>query len=256
MILRFCLCAFIFFHRLCVGVRSLLCLRACESRVNSLNSVNVKFIGIEFNDICVAQKRAHSMDDGKAFVLFEKWIDLLNSNGRTPLVHLVNHLIQFMLFMLFVTAPWGCKFIFSIYISTSTFHPFSRSISFFPDIVNSKLGMPRPQIGQSISQQGFFSSRDSLSVPCVSQPLHSYSATTSDMDLSRKNESKSCSKLKPGEQPLLGSWNPSTAAPRESMAHPTATSASTNHLTSNNGNGVNSNSADRWEWEENELIMI
>lgn len=105
--------------------------------------------------------------------------------------------------------------------------------------------MPRPQIGQSISQQGFFSSRDSLSVPCVSQPLHSYSATTSDMDLSRKNESKSSSKLKAGEQPLLGSWNPSTAQ-RESLAHPTATSASTNHLTSNNGNGVNSNNnADR-----------
>ncbi|KAG5670425.1 hypothetical protein PVAND_000691 [Polypedilum vanderplanki] len=113
------------------------------------------------------------------------------------------------------------------------------------DIVNSKLGMPRPQIGQSISQQGFFSSRDSLSVPCVSQPLHSYSATTSDMDLSRKNEGKSSSKLKSNEQPLLGSWNPSTA-PRESLAHPTATSASTNHLTSNNGNGVNnSNNADR-----------
>ena len=105
--------------------------------------------------------------------------------------------------------------------------------------------MPRPQIGQSISQQGFFSSRDSLSVPCVSQPLHSYSATTSDMDLSRKNESKSSSKLKPGEQPLLGSWNPSTVAPRELIAHPTATSASTNHLTSNNGNGVNNNNADR-----------
>lgn len=108
--------------------------------------------------------------------------------------------------------------------------------------------MPRPQIGQSISQQGFFSSRDSLSVPCVSQPLHSYSATTSDMDLSRKNESKSSSKLKPGEQPLLGSWNPSSSGglPRESLAHPTATSASTNHLTSNNGNGVNSsNNADR-----------
>jgi cyclic nucleotide gated channel alpha 3 len=105
--------------------------------------------------------------------------------------------------------------------------------------------MPRPQIGQSISQQGFFSSRDSLSVPCVSQPLHSYSATTSDMDLSRKHESKSSSKLKPGEQPLLGSWNPSTVAPRESIAHPAATSASTNHLNSNNGNGVTNNNADR-----------
>ena len=116
----------------------------------------------------------------------------------------------------------------------------------FTDIVNSKLGMPRPQIGQSISQQGFFSSRDSLSVPCVSQPLHSYSATTSDMDLSRKNESRGSSKLKPGEQPLLGSWNPSTLAPRESIGHPTATSASTNHLNTNNGNGVPNNNAERY----------
>lgn len=129
---------------------------------------------------------------------------------------------------------------------------FFSSISGFFYILKidiSKLGMPRPQIGQSISQQGFFSSRDSLPVQCVSHPLHSYSAATSDMDLSRKNESKSSSKLKPGEQPLLGSWNPSTA-PRPSIVahpHPTATSASTNHLTSNNGNGVNSNNnADRW----------
>lgn len=113
------------------------------------------------------------------------------------------------------------------------------------DVVNSKLGMPRPQIGPSISQQGFFSSRDSLSVPCVSNPLHSYSAATSDMDLSRKNESKSTSKLKAGEQPLLSSWNPSTA-PRGSIAHPTTASTSVNHLGSNNGSGVANNNADRW----------
>jgi hypothetical protein len=115
----------------------------------------------------------------------------------------------------------------------------------FTDIVNSKLGgMPRPQIGPSISQQGFFSSRDSLSVPCVSQPLQSYSAATSDMDLSRKNDSKSTSKLKPGEAPLLG-WNP-PSAPRESIVHPTTTSASVNHLgSSNNGSGVTNNNADR-----------
>lgn len=113
------------------------------------------------------------------------------------------------------------------------------------DIVNSKLGMPRSQIGQSISQQGFFSSRDSLSIPCVSQPLHSYSANTSDMDLSRKNDNSKAKKMKPGEQPLLGSWNPSSAAPRDSMAHPTTASVSTNHLTSNNDNAANSNNLDR-----------
>lgn len=125
-------------------------------------------------------------------------------------------------------------------------HSICFLLASYVDIVNSKLGMPRPQIGQSISQQGFFSSRDSLSVPCVSQPLHSYSATTSDMDLSRKNDSKNGSKLKPGEQPLLGSWHPSAVVPQESLAHPSVTSASTNHLTSNNGNGVNNNNADRW----------
>lgn len=97
--------------------------------------------------------------------------------------------------------------------------------------------MPRSQIGQSISQQGFFSSsRDSLSVPCVSQPLHSHvSATTSEMDLSRKGQKKDRGKLKPGEQPLLGSWNQS--APRETNPTPIGASASTNHLDSGNNNG-------------------
>lgn len=123
---------------------------------------------------------------------------------------------------------------------------FHSSLSLSSTDVNSKLGMPRPQIGPSISQQGFFSSRDSLTVPCVSQPLQSYSAATSDMDLSRKNESKSTSKLKASEQPLLSPWNPSTA-PRESIAHPTTASTSVNHLGSNNGSGVaNNNNADRW----------
>lgn len=106
--------------------------------------------------------------------------------------------------------------------------------------------MPRPQIGQSISQQGFFSSRDSLSVPCVSQPLHSHvSATTSEMDLSRKSQNKDRSKLKPGEQPLLGSWNPVQPAQPESRPPTVGTSASTNHLNSGNGNGDNCANAER-----------
>lgn len=134
-----------------------------------------------------------------------------------------------------------------IYIVQPPFnHKTNQKFNFsIADVVNSKLGMPRPQIGPSISQQGFFSSRDSLSVPCVSNPLQSYSAATSDMDLSRKNESKSTSKLKTGEQPLLSSWNPSTA-PRGSIAHPTTASTSVNHLGSNNGSGVANNNADRW----------
>ncbi|CRL07220.1 CLUMA_CG020201, isoform A [Clunio marinus] len=116
---------------------------------------------------------------------------------------------------------------------------------YLPEIVNSKLGMPRSQIGQSISQQGFFSSRDSLSVPCVSQPLHSYSATASDIDLSRKTDGKNSSKLKAAEQPLLGSWNPTAVVPRESQVNPTVSSLSTNHLTSNNSNGASNNNPER-----------
>lgn len=109
--------------------------------------------------------------------------------------------------------------------------------------------MPRgAQIGQSISQQKIFlSSRDSLSVPCVSQPLHPHVSTntTSEMDLSKPHDRKDRSKLKPGEQPLLGgSWN---SAPRGSNAAHTpavgvqgagvGTTASVNYLSSNNGNG-------------------
>lgn len=142
---------------------------------------------------------------------------------------------------------WGFPIITGAFVESNSFFWLRILIGslVIADIVNSKLGMPRSQIGQSISQQGFFSSRDSLSIPCVSQPLHSYSATTSDMDLSRKNDNNKAKKMKPGEQPLLGSWNPSSAAPRDSMAHPTTASVSTNHLTSNNDNAANSNNLDR-----------
>ena len=108
--------------------------------------------------------------------------------------------------------------------------------------------MPRgAQIGQSISQQKIFlSSRDSLSIPCVSQPLHPHvsNTTASEMDLSKQLDKKDRSKLKPGEQPLLGgSWN---SAGRGSNANAPAigvqgagvgTTASVNYLSSNNGNG-------------------
>uniref|UniRef100_A0A182M132 Uncharacterized protein n=1 Tax=Anopheles culicifacies TaxID=139723 RepID=A0A182M132_9DIPT len=118
------------------------------------------------------------------------------------------------------------------------------------DIVSSKLGMSGPQLGQSISQQGFFSSRDSLAASGTSRPLHSHvSATTSEMDLSRKDRKRERSKLKAGDPPLLGSW--SRTGPRESNANamgPCATRASTNHLAAPCGTGTGStcNGADRY----------
>ncbi|GAB0098237.1 cyclic nucleotide-gated cation channel [Sergentomyia squamirostris] len=105
------------------------------------------------------------------------------------------------------------------------------------DIVSSKFGMSRPQLGQSISQQGFFSaSRDSLSAPCVvSRTTHSHvSATASEMDLSRKPQRKERGRLKPVEQPLLTPWNRTGA--RCSNANTVGTTIPSNHL-HNSGNG-------------------
>lgn len=102
--------------------------------------------------------------------------------------------------------------------------------------------MSRPsQLGQSISQQGFFSSsRDSLTAQCVTRTSqHSHvSATASEMDLSRnsKNKRKERGRLKAGEQPLLGSWN-RTGGGRCSNANTLGTLTSTNHL--NSGNSCN-----------------
>lgn len=92
-------------------------------------------------------------------------------------------------------------------------------------------------MGQSISQQGFFSSsRDSLSAQCVTRTSHSHvSATASEMDLSRNNKRKERGRLKPGEQPLLGSWN--RTGGRESNANTIGTIPSSNHL--NSGNSCN-----------------
>ncbi|XP_055606923.1 cyclic nucleotide-gated cation channel alpha-3 [Uranotaenia lowii] len=132
----------------------------------------------------------------------------------------------------------------------------SVSRSSLMDIVSAKLGMSGPQLGQSISQQGFFSSRDSLSASGTSRPLHSHvSATTSEMDLSRKDRKRERSKLKPGDQSLLGTWTRS--GPRESATHVTsaaaaaaaaaaATRASTNHLATPCGTGSTCNGADRY----------
>lgn len=103
------------------------------------------------------------------------------------------------------------------------------------DIVSSKFGMARPQFGQSISQQGFFStSRDSLSAGCITRISNKHvSASASEMDLSRKNRRKQKNKLKTSEQPLLESWNRTGA--RVSNANTLGTIPSTSYLNTANG---------------------
>ncbi|XP_055379586.1 cyclic nucleotide-gated cation channel alpha-3 isoform X2 [Condylostylus longicornis] len=117
----------------------------------------------------------------------------------------------------------------------------------FNDIVGPKFGMSRPQFGQSVSQQGFFSSHDSLTAPCVqSRASHPHvSVTASEMDLSRKQRRKERSnRLKPttsGEQPLLGgSWNRSGVV-RGSQDNTLNTTHSNNYLSG----GASCNGTDR-----------
>ncbi|XP_067630915.1 cyclic nucleotide-gated channel alpha-3 isoform X4 [Eurosta solidaginis] len=86
--------------------------------------------------------------------------------------------------------------------------------------LGSKFSMPQPKFGQSVSQQGFFTSHDSLATPCASRASNTHIATVStasDMDLlhsSNKQRRKSRGRLKTmsGEQPLLDSWQRSSAA--------------------------------------------
>ncbi|XP_037713359.1 cyclic nucleotide-gated cation channel beta-1 isoform X5 [Drosophila subpulchrella] len=80
-----------------------------------------------------------------------------------------------------------------------------------------KFGMTQPKFGQSVSQQGFFTSHDSLATPCASRASNSHMATVStasEMDLlHNKQRNKSRGRLKAaasGDQPLLGTWNRST----------------------------------------------
>ncbi|XP_036331245.1 cyclic nucleotide-gated cation channel alpha-3 [Rhagoletis pomonella] len=86
--------------------------------------------------------------------------------------------------------------------------------------LGSKFSMPQPKFGQSVSQQGFFTSHDSLATPCASRASNPHVATVStasEMDLlhsSNKQRRKSRGRLKTmsGEQPLLDSWQRSTTA--------------------------------------------
>uniref|UniRef100_A0A1B0BZN5 Ion transport domain-containing protein n=1 Tax=Glossina palpalis gambiensis TaxID=67801 RepID=A0A1B0BZN5_9MUSC len=84
--------------------------------------------------------------------------------------------------------------------------------------LGSKFGMSQPKFGQSVSQQGFFTSHDSLATPCASRASNPHVATVStasDMDLlyNKQARRKSRGRLKDmttSDAPLLGSWNRST----------------------------------------------
>ncbi|KAM7345009.1 uncharacterized protein ACRADG_011504 isoform 1-T1 [Cochliomyia hominivorax] len=83
--------------------------------------------------------------------------------------------------------------------------------------LGSKFGMSQPKFGQSVSQQGFFTSHDSLATPCASRAsnLHvANTSTASDMDLlhnkQQNDRRKSRGRLKDNDQPLLGTWTRST----------------------------------------------
>ncbi|TDG48343.1 hypothetical protein AWZ03_005298 [Drosophila navojoa] len=105
------------------------------------------------------------------------------------------------------------------FIDLGSLRRFSIDRQSFLDL-GPKFGMSQPKFGQSVSQQGFFTSHDSLATPCASRASNSHMAnvsTASEMDLlhnnkQRPNNNKSRGRLKTigGDQPLLGTWNRST----------------------------------------------
>lgn len=58
--------------------------------------------------------------------------------------------------------------------------------------------MSQPHFGQSVSQQGFFTSRDSLSVPCVDVTNTRGNSALSEMDLSSKRRGGGGKEMHPG----------------------------------------------------------
>ncbi|XP_053965162.1 cyclic nucleotide-gated cation channel beta-1 [Anastrepha ludens] len=105
------------------------------------------------------------------------------------------------------------------FIDLGSLRRFSIDRQSFLDL-GSKFSMPQPKFGQSVSQQGFFTSHDSLATPCASRASNPHVATVStasEMDLlhsSNKQRRKSRGRLKAmsGEQPLLDSWQRSATA--------------------------------------------
>nr|XP_017090959.1 potassium/sodium hyperpolarization-activated cyclic nucleotide-gated channel 4 isoform X2 [Drosophila bipectinata] len=102
------------------------------------------------------------------------------------------------------------------FIDLGSLRRFSIDRQSFLDL-GPKFGMTQPKFGQSVSQQGFFTSHDSLATPCASRASNSHMATVStasEMDLlHNKQRNMSRGRLKTttsGDQPLLGTWNRST----------------------------------------------
>ncbi|XP_034654554.1 cyclic nucleotide-gated cation channel beta-3 isoform X4 [Drosophila subobscura] len=110
-----------------------------------------------------------------------------------------------------------------------------------------KFGMSQPKFGQSVSQQGFFTSHDSLATPChnsrASNSQMATVSTASEMDLLHNSKQrggchKSRGRLKTttsGDQPLLsgtgtgtGTWNRSTHGGRGSQDNTLASGGNTN----------------------------
>ncbi|XP_062128763.1 cyclic nucleotide-gated cation channel beta-3 isoform X5 [Drosophila sulfurigaster albostrigata] len=94
----------------------------------------------------------------------------------------------------------------------------AAAVALYSTDLGPKFGMSQPKFGQSVSQQGFFTSHDSLATPCASRASNSHMATVStasEMDLlhnKQRHNNKSRGRLKTtsGDQPLLGTWNRST----------------------------------------------
>ncbi|KAH8407520.1 hypothetical protein KR222_004822 [Zaprionus bogoriensis] len=103
------------------------------------------------------------------------------------------------------------------FIDLGSLRRFSIDRQSFLDL-GPKFGISQPKFGQSVSQQGFFTSHDSLATPCASRASNSHMATVStasEMDLlhnKQRHNNKSRGRLKTtsGDQPLLGTWNRST----------------------------------------------
>nr|XP_041632999.1 cyclic nucleotide-gated cation channel beta-3 [Drosophila kikkawai] len=118
-----------------------------------------------------------------------------------------------------------------------------------------KFGMTQPKFGQSVSQQGFFTSHDSLATPCASRASNSHMATVStasEMDLlHNKQRNKSRGRLKTaasGDQPLLGTWNRSTGRGSQdnTLAGGGATSLAMGGIGHNQYGGNYCNGTDRY----------
>ncbi|XP_070140422.1 cyclic nucleotide-gated channel rod photoreceptor subunit alpha isoform X2 [Drosophila kikkawai] len=140
------------------------------------------------------------------------------------------------------------------FIDLGSLRRFSIDRQSFLDL-GPKFGMTQPKFGQSVSQQGFFTSHDSLATPCASRASNSHMATVStasEMDLlHNKQRNKSRGRLKTaasGDQPLLGTWNRSTGRGSQdnTLAGGGATSLAMGGIGHNQYGGNYCNGTDRY----------